>query len=99
MYKLSSPPLLPPSWWPGVKLDDDNVGEHDDNDDYYDVGEHDDDDDDGDNCDIMQLVQFYPTGVTDIVNGYPGFNYYDNLTINYWDMTYGPTGLLSLYCM
>ena len=63
------------------------------------VGEHDDDDDDGDNCDIMQLVQFYPTGVTDIVNGYPAFNYYDNLTINYWDMTYGPTGLLSLYCM
>ena len=47
----------------------------------------------------MQLVQFYPTGGKAIVNGYPAFNYYDNPTINYWDMTYGPTGLLSLNCV
>ena len=47
----------------------------------------------------MQLVQFYPTGGKAIVNGYPAFNYYDNPTINYWDMTYGPTGLLTLNCV
>ena len=68
------------------KLDDDNVGKN-----YYDY--------DMMIMMMMQLVQFNPQGGKAIVNGYTAFNYYDNPTINYRDMTYGPTGLLSLYCI